>query len=159
MQKFCVGDPTPPIFHWKWGLRWLPNGNEIYTKKMKCTWPTQKNMLVFFALANTKVLSFALGNAKLPDASSFASQWNISFTCYNHGETPATFLKECHGSMFLFLFILFIYGHHGFNLSKCVSLIIYSLIGSTQTLTQERSYKIINYIILHRAPYTHTELS
>ena len=35
------------------------------------------NMLVFFALGNTKVLSFALGNAKLPDASSFASQWNI----------------------------------------------------------------------------------
>ena len=35
------------------------------------------NMLVFFALGNTKVLSFALGNAKLSDASSFASQWNI----------------------------------------------------------------------------------
>ena len=36
-------------------------------------------MLVFFALGNAKVLSFALGNAKLPDASSFASQWNIGF--------------------------------------------------------------------------------
>ena len=22
-----------PIFHWKWGSRWLPNTNEIYTKK------------------------------------------------------------------------------------------------------------------------------
>ena len=31
-----------PIFHWKWGLRWLPNANEIYTKKMKCTWPLKK---------------------------------------------------------------------------------------------------------------------
>ena len=29
-----------PIFHWKWGSRWLPNGNEIYTKKKECTWPT-----------------------------------------------------------------------------------------------------------------------
>ena len=29
-----------PVFHWKWGLRWVPNANEIYTKKMKCTWPT-----------------------------------------------------------------------------------------------------------------------
>ena len=34
-------------------------------------------MLVFLALGNTKVLSFALGDAKLPNASSFASQWNI----------------------------------------------------------------------------------
>ena len=30
-------------------------------------------------LGNAKVLSFALGNAKLPYASSFASQWNIGF--------------------------------------------------------------------------------
>ena len=29
-----------PIFHWKWGSRWLPNAKEIYTHKMKCTWPT-----------------------------------------------------------------------------------------------------------------------
>ena len=29
-----------PIFHWKLGLRWLPNANEINTKNMKCTWPT-----------------------------------------------------------------------------------------------------------------------
>ena len=34
-------------------------------------------MLVFFVLSKAKVLSFALGNAKLLDASSFASQWNI----------------------------------------------------------------------------------
>ena len=31
-----------PIFHWKWGSRWLPNANEIYTQKKKCTWPTQE---------------------------------------------------------------------------------------------------------------------
>ena len=26
-----------PIFHWKLGLRWLPNANEINTKYTKCT--------------------------------------------------------------------------------------------------------------------------
>ena len=31
-----------PIFHWKWGSHWLPNANEIDTKKKKCTWPTQE---------------------------------------------------------------------------------------------------------------------
>ena len=30
-----------PIFHWKLGLRLVPNANEINTKNMKCTWPTQ----------------------------------------------------------------------------------------------------------------------
>ena len=34
-------------------------------------------MLVFFALGNAKVLSFALGDAKVPNANVFASQWNI----------------------------------------------------------------------------------
>ena len=36
-------------------------------------------MLVFFALGNAKVLSFALGDAKVPNANDFASQWNIGF--------------------------------------------------------------------------------
>ena len=34
----------------------------------------------FFALGNAKVISFALGDAKLPNANGFASQWNIGFT-------------------------------------------------------------------------------
>ena len=37
-------------------------------------------MLVFFALGNAKVLSFALGDAKVPNGNGFASQWNIGFT-------------------------------------------------------------------------------
>ena len=41
-------------------------------------------MLVFFGLGNAKVLSFALANAKLPDASSFASQWNIGLVVLNN---------------------------------------------------------------------------
>ena len=36
-------------------------------------------MLVFFALGNAKVLSFALGDAKVPNANGFALQWNIGF--------------------------------------------------------------------------------
>ena len=36
-------------------------------------------MLVFFALGNAKVLSLALGDAKLSNANGFASQWNIGF--------------------------------------------------------------------------------
>ena len=36
-------------------------------------------MLVFLALGNAKVLSFALGDAKvpIPNTNDFASQWNI----------------------------------------------------------------------------------
>ena len=34
-------------------------------------------MLVFFALGNAKVLSFMLGDAKVPNANGFALQWNI----------------------------------------------------------------------------------
>ena len=37
------------------------------------------NMLVFLVLGNAKVLSVALGDAKVSNASSFASQWNIGF--------------------------------------------------------------------------------
>ena len=35
------------------------------------------NMLVFFALGNAKVLYFALGDTKVPNANGFALQWNI----------------------------------------------------------------------------------
>ena len=43
-------------------------------------------MLVFFALGNAKVLSFALADAKVPNASSFASQWNIGLIITILGE-------------------------------------------------------------------------
>ena len=36
----------------------------------------------FHLIGNAKVLSSALGNAKLPDASSFAWQWNIGFNMH-----------------------------------------------------------------------------
>ena len=40
-------------------------------------------MLVFLALGNAKVLSFALGDAKLPKANGFVSQWNIGLNLTN----------------------------------------------------------------------------
>ena len=36
-------------------------------------------MLVFLVLGNTKVLHFASGDAKVPNANVFALQWNIGF--------------------------------------------------------------------------------
>ena len=92
-----------PIFHWKLGLLWLPNANEINTKKMKCTLPTQCNLystdmhrgLASRVMQISAILAFlhyqhvGIGNAKLwcwgtkptpgPNANGFASQWNIGF--------------------------------------------------------------------------------
>ena len=96
-----------PIFHWKLGSRWLLNTNEINTKNMKCTWPmpefcvgSQRNLYstglrLGFASGKTQLLGFASGktqtnyakhvgifasgDVKVPNASSFALQWNIGF--------------------------------------------------------------------------------
>ena len=45
-------------------------------------------MLVFLVLGNVKVLSFALGDAKVPDANDFASPWNIGFRVKVHVTHP-----------------------------------------------------------------------
>ena len=54
----------------------------VHGKRKKLASPNAKdtNMLVFLALGNAKVLSFALGDAKVPNANDFASQWNIGFS-------------------------------------------------------------------------------
>ena len=39
-------------------------------------------MLVFLALGDAKLLSFASGDAKVPDARYFAFWWNIGFTLF-----------------------------------------------------------------------------
>ena len=66
-----------PIFHWKWGSRWVPNANEIYTKNMKCTWPTpafcvgtKRNLYstglrLGFASAKTQILGFASAKTQI----------------------------------------------------------------------------------------------
>ena len=85
-QKCCVGDPPPPIFHWKWGLHWLPKANEIYTKKCNVHGQRKElashnakdtNMLVYFALGNAKFWRRVHCPTPTPDARYFASQWNI----------------------------------------------------------------------------------
>ena len=73
-------------------LRWGPNatyiplemGFALATQRKKFASPNARDtdMLVFFALGNAQLLSFVLGNAKLPDASSFASQWNIGLRLF-----------------------------------------------------------------------------
>ena len=50
-------------------------------KKLASPYAKNINMLVFPALGNAKVLSFALGDAKVPNANNFALQWNIGFSC------------------------------------------------------------------------------
>ena len=57
------------------GFHWIPNANEIYTKNMKCTWPTpvfcvgiQRNLYStdwHWGLALGKTQISALGNAKI----------------------------------------------------------------------------------------------
>ena len=55
--------------------------------------PRDTNMLVFFALGNTKVLSFALADAIVPKTS-VASQWNIGFRLLrNHRAIKAVLEK------------------------------------------------------------------
>ena len=72
---FVMTLTVKPIFHWKWGSRWVPNANEIYTKYMKCTWPmpvfcvgTQRNLYSTDwrqGLASGKTQILAQGNAKI----------------------------------------------------------------------------------------------
>ena len=55
-------------------------------------------MLVFFALGNAKVLSFGLGDAKVPNANGFASQWNIGFRLRWFGADLVRMQYLCHFS-------------------------------------------------------------
>ena len=63
----------------------------VHGRRKKFASPNARdtNMLVFFALGNAKVLSFALADAKVPNASSFAFWWNIGF---NHGFVQLTII-------------------------------------------------------------------
>ena len=53
----------------------------VHGQRKKLASPNAKdtNMLVFLALGYAKVLSFALGDAKVPNANDFAFWWNIGF--------------------------------------------------------------------------------
>ena len=51
----------------------------VHGRRKKFASPNARdtNMLVYFALGNAKVLSFASADAKVPNAISFAFWWNI----------------------------------------------------------------------------------
>ena len=75
-------------------LRLLPNAKKstqkkknVHGQRKKLASPNARdtNMLVFLALDDAKMLSFALGDAKVPDARNFAFWWNIGFTVEEHG--------------------------------------------------------------------------
>ena len=71
-QGFCVLNPTQPIFHW------LALGFRVgWREKFASPNAKDNNLLVYFALDDANLVSFALGDAKVPNANSFASQWNI----------------------------------------------------------------------------------
>ena len=112
------------------GRTWsLPDANEIDINNLKCTCPTpapmpetqllsfalgktrkkfaspnarDTNMLVFLALGNAKVLSFVLGDAKVPNANDFVLQWNIGFRILIKWEKSCTTAKMYHETIYLF---------------------------------------------------------
>ena len=70
------------------GFAFATQREEIYTKKMKCTWLTQEMGVTLrkryqhvgiLALGDAEVLFLALGDAKVPYARYFAFWWNIGF--------------------------------------------------------------------------------
>ena len=78
-------------------LRLLPNAKKskkkkrnVHGQRKKLASPNARdtNMLVFLALGDAKVLSFALGDAKVPDARYFAFWWNIGFTVLHSPDRP-----------------------------------------------------------------------
>ena len=60
-------------------------------------------MLVFLALGDAKVLSFALGDAKVPDARYFAFWWNIGLTLF--------ILTNANIQFFTFIFLIKLVSH------------------------------------------------
>ena len=68
-------------------LRWAPNATYIPLARLGgFASGDVKNLrkryqhVGIFALGDAKVLSFALDDAKVPNANGFASQWNIGFS-------------------------------------------------------------------------------
>ena len=61
----------------------------VHGRRKKFASPNARdtNMLVYLALGNTKVLSFALADAKVPDARYFAFWWNIGLKVGNWPES------------------------------------------------------------------------
>ena len=88
-RKFCIGDPTQPIFYWL-ALGFCVGGN---TSLMFCVGSNENFMFRIGGNENFRVFRYqhvGKGNAKSsrwgcysmpdPNAKGLASQWNIGFT-------------------------------------------------------------------------------
>ena len=78
--------PNATYIPLEYRLRLLPNAKKstqkkgnVHGQRKKLASPNARdtNMLVFLALGDAEVLSFALGDAKVPNARYFAFWWNI----------------------------------------------------------------------------------
>ena len=112
-QRPNARDPTQPIFHWKWGLRLLPNAkkstqkNEMYMADAK-NWrhPTPEIPTCWYILRWVTPKCWRRGHCPTPapDARYFAFWWNIGLRhtntyAYNHCYRFHLFLRysKCHG--------------------------------------------------------------
>ena len=80
-------------------------------------------MLVFFASGNAKVLSFALADAKVPNASSFGFWWNIGL----REQLAITIFYSTDKS--IFVICLFLQKSHVYNSDMGQKKIIFAIIG------------------------------
>ena len=66
-------------------MKYTKKKRNVHGQRKKLASPNAKdtNMLVFLALGNTKVISFALGDAKIPNANDFAFWWNIGLRFFS----------------------------------------------------------------------------
>ena len=73
-RKFCVGDPTQPIFYWfPLGFCVRGNANFMFRLGGKANFSVFRYQHVGIANANSRVWGARVGH----NASSFALQWNI----------------------------------------------------------------------------------
>ena len=88
--------PNATYIPLEYRLRLLPNAKKstkkkrnVHGQRKKLASPNARdtNMLVFLALGDAEVLSFALGDAKVPNARYFAFWWNMGFkNGFHHGK-------------------------------------------------------------------------
>ena len=77
-------------------MKYTKKKRNVHGRRKKFASPNARdtNMLVYFALGNAKVLSFALADAKVPNTSSFAFWWNIGFTNASFEHQPMFLLRS-----------------------------------------------------------------
>ena len=85
--------PNATYIPLEYRLRLLPNAKKstqkkrnVHGQRKKLASPNARdtNMLVFLALGDAEVLSFALGDAKVPNARYFAFWWNIGLIVWQY---------------------------------------------------------------------------